>query len=315
MKLHIFTVHLNPKWMEIQKRFVSRHLSKAQIVWHPIVDSRYPKLHRISDKIFGNSVITGVRDCDHAWLSMRHAVKLSLAYDSLSPNMGDDDLVLVLDSDAFPIRDASALLEKVANDETTVVAVQRKENGDSYAHPAFCLTKKRNLDWLSQYLPEDVDSPWLPHSVYSILNPVKRDTAGALYQCLLKSRAKWTPLNRTNVIDYFPVLFGIYGNIVYHHGCGSRRPLVDIHRIGVKFSRRQLMNMADSYGAVGEAIYQRIKVDDEFYKLFTGEEHVGPISPRYESRMMRLTLGAYDHLDEKFTKILKKSFEKVPRSF
>lgn len=110
---------------------------------------------------------------------------------------------LLLDSDCFPIVDWTDKLIKSMK-HYNVAAPIRCENLDFFAHPcAFFLTRKALND---------------VHFLLANFNGYLED-----YQETASNVKSFFPLVRSNRLNYHPILFGVYWNMFYHHGAGSRR--------------------------------------------------------------------------------------------
>ena len=127
----------------------------------------------------------------------------------------EDDLVVFMDGDAFPIEDwepsVRAQLENHA-----LVAVERREDIEPlmdekwkpYPHPLFCVAKAKF---------------WQENSLEWKLDPARGiSTCGPLLKEWLEQNGYTScPLLRTNVFNIHPLYFGVYGDIVYHHGASA----------------------------------------------------------------------------------------------
>ena len=126
--IHILTVHwLTDRWVDIQLQYLNRHISVPFKVYAFL--NALPADHR--SKYFYNSTenITS------------HAIKLNLLADMATLHTRDEnDWLMFLDGDAFPIGDIVAF----GGDKLTehkLLAIRRSENmGDLQPHPSFCLT-------------------------------------------------------------------------------------------------------------------------------------------------------------------------------
>jgi hypothetical protein len=201
--LHIATVHWqNEDWIDIQLARLRRHIAAPHRVYaflNGVPDSNGAKFFRASTE--------PIRE---------HAVKLNRLADTIcSCADSEDDLVMFLDGDAFPIADPMPLLaEKLA--AHPLVAVQRLENnGDLQPHPCFCVTtvgfwRSIGGDWREGFTWPDRAG-----------NPVT-DVGGNLLGILERGGIEWAPLHRSNRRNPHPLWFGVYADIVYHHGAGFR---------------------------------------------------------------------------------------------
>jgi hypothetical protein len=129
---------------------------------------------------------------------------------------GPEDLLVFLDSDAFPVVPWEDFVrEKLKSN--VLVAVRREENlGDPQPHPCFCVTavkfwKEEKGDWSKGYR-------W-KNSAGNLVT----DVGGNLLMKLNEAGMPWHPLLRSNAVNVHPLFFGIYGDLVYHHGAGSRK--------------------------------------------------------------------------------------------
>ena len=127
----------------------------------------------------------------------------------------DDDLLMFLDGDAFPIADPMPLIEDGLS-RAPLIAVRRAENVDQpQPHPCFCVTTVgawRSLpgDWSGGYT-------WPGHK-----GKLVTDVGGNLLRALELANAPWVQVLRSNRVDLDPLFFGIYGDVLYHHGAGFR---------------------------------------------------------------------------------------------
>jgi hypothetical protein len=127
----------------------------------------------------------------------------------------DEDLLMFLDGDAFPIADPMPFLS-AALARAPLVAVRRAENADEpQPHPCFCVTTVGT--W--RRLPGDwTAGPTWPGAH----GRPTTDVGGNLLRRLELSKTPWVPMLRSNRTNLDPLYFGIYEDIVYHHGAGFR---------------------------------------------------------------------------------------------
>jgi hypothetical protein len=200
--LHIATVHKDtPRWVEIQTRHLRENIRVPYQTWTSIegIDSSH-----------------GVH-FDHVIEQKgAHPAKLNHLALEITHRADPADLLMFLDGDAFPIGDPIPLVED-ALARAPLVAARRDENlGDPQPHPCFCVTTVGT--WRS--LPGD----W--SSGYEWTNSEGRrvsDTGANLLRALELTNTPWVPVLRTNKRNPDPIFFGIYGDVVYHHGAGFRR--------------------------------------------------------------------------------------------
>ncbi len=203
--LHIVTVHWqSTRWIVPQSEYLARHLGGPYRV--------YASLNGIEDD--------EVRDGFHLAVELEgtHAEKLNelakLVIDVSSP----DDRLLFLDGDAFPVRPIAGWCDELLA-AYPLAAVRRDENlGDRQPHPCFTLTTCGFWN--------DLGGDWREGGTWvnSAGDPTT-DVGGTLLHQLATAGIEWLPILRTNTSNPDPLLFGVYGHRIYHHGAGFRPPV------------------------------------------------------------------------------------------
>jgi hypothetical protein len=132
---------------------------------------------------------------------VRHIKALRACMKILAKKASPGDLCVVLDSDAFPIDKKWIKVVCAYLRDKKYVAVQRLEAQEAgkLAHPCFTAWPRGRLIEWSYHGPAKN-----PH--------VKGSEDGS----------SWKGLHRTNHKLLHPRLYSVYGDIVYHHGAGSR---------------------------------------------------------------------------------------------
>ncbi len=200
--LHVATVHhRSARWIEIQTRYLRRHIGVPYEVWTSLqdIDPGYGEhFDHVIDQAGG------------------HAGKLNNLAVEISHQAAEDDLIMFLDGDAFPIADPMPLIEAGLKD-AALLAVRRAENlGDEQPHPCFCVTTVGT--WRS--LPGD----WsMGHRWKTPDGRRPTDVGGNLLRTLELTGTSWTQVLRSNPLQVDPLLFAVYGGVIYHHGAGFRR--------------------------------------------------------------------------------------------
>ncbi len=200
--LHVATVHFrSPRWIEIQTRHLREHLHVPYETWTSLegIDPSYAThFDHVIDQ------------------AGQHSGKLNNLALEISHVAGDDDLIMFLDGDAFPIADPMPLIEDALS-RAPLVAVRRAENlRDMQPHPCFCVTSVKT--W--RELPGD----WSAGHRWTL--PDGRhpsDIGGNLLRALELSETPWVEVLRSNREHIDPLFFAIYGGVIYHHGAGFRR--------------------------------------------------------------------------------------------
>lgn len=268
--IHVATVHhQSDKWIDVQLSYLRRHLPEPYAV-HANLEGVASVHHEKFTR-----VVPGLG---------RHDAKLNLLAASICGEADDDDVLMFLDGDAFPIADPMPLLGQWFQ-RSPLAAVRRSENlGDPQPHPLFCATtvgfwKELRGDWAPGY-------PWVNEAGATVT-----DVGGNLLFLLERAGVPWTPILRSNRRNLHPVFFGVYGDLVYHHGAGFRDVRTtrrDRHDIpgpresvvvagipGVeRFARKirswrvqgWLRQIADRTVAVNDRLYEQARYDPLFYR-------------------------------------------------
>ncbi len=287
--IHIATVHwAYDRWIDVQLEYFERNVSEPYRVYAwldaDIMDNA-PKFFYATDIPL-----------------KEHELKLTLLGDLVAHAAEPDEMIVFIDGDAFPIAAMVPFLrEKLAS--YPLVAVRRDENnGDPQPHPSFCATTAgfwRELpgDWRRGY-------KWRNRQGDNVT-----DVGGNMLGLLQSKGIDWYPLLRTNKVNPHPLQFGVYGDLIYHHGGGFRKtaggrvswmPHRDAIRKGslrgwlasrlprkgrlgylrrrIDPVRRYREALAERLAAVNEQVFDLIKRDDEFYRQLLEPERGGELA-------------------------------------
>lgn len=241
--LHVATVHFrSSRWIPIQARELRRNVSGSYMSWGSLEGV---------DPAFGDYFD---RVVEHHGT---HPDKLNRLAEVISHEAADDDLLMFLDGDAFPIADPYLLIESGLA-SAPLLAVRRAENGsDTQPHPCFCVT--RVATW------RRLEGDWSVGPVGAGQNGPVEDVGGRLLEQLELSNTPWTQVLRSNARDLHPVFFAVYGGAIYHHGAGFRRPIsrFDLRQLaadgkdGPPLARTALRNLQQSV-----ELFRRIERND-----------------------------------------------------
>ena len=202
--IHVATVHWqDDRWVEPQLRYLERWM---------------PEPHRVYAYLTGLDPSYGERFHFSSFDRVRdHATKLNLLAAEIAEQAdGPDDQIVFIDGDAFPIADLGAAARRRCSGSGELTAIRRAELGDLQPHPSFCATTVGTWasiggDWRKG------GTPWL-----NAAGVETTDVGGILRDQLDDAGIEWTPLERTNTNNPHPLFFGVYGDLVYHHGGGFR---------------------------------------------------------------------------------------------
>jgi hypothetical protein len=204
MTTHVATVHWrDDRWIDIQLRQLERYLPQPYKVY-----AFLNHLDRDHSARFHYSSDEDIRE---------HSTKLNLLADMIAFDASsDDDPLLFIDGDAFPVADLGPMIDEDLP-KHKIVAVRRDEASDPQPHPCFCLTtvgfwRELGGDWRK--------------GQHHWVNAVGREVSDVGARVLREVDARgvdWKPLLRSNKTDAHELFFGLYDDTVYHHGAGFRR--------------------------------------------------------------------------------------------
>jgi hypothetical protein len=199
--LYIATAHYrSPRWTAIQTEHLRRHISVPFQSWASL-EGIDPSEGRHFDRVVEQLG--------------SHAGKLNHLAMEICEQAKDDDLLMFLDGDAFPIADPMELIEDGLS-KAALIAVRRAENVEQpQPHPCFCVTTVGT--WRS--LPGDWSAGpiWPGGQGWEVT-----DVGSLLMRKLELAGLSWVELLRSNRHDIDPLYFAVYGGVVYHHGAGFR---------------------------------------------------------------------------------------------
>ena len=201
--IHIATVHWEQDiWIDIQLTYFKKFIQEEYRTYAFL--NHLPEDHSNKFYYSSNEPIK------------EHSIKLNLLADIICfAAEREDDILIFIDGDAFPVGDILSFGRKKLND-FPLIAIQRRENrGDIQPHPAFCMTtvgfwKKIKGDWAKGYQWQNNQGKFVS------------DIGGNLLGILTQKQIQWHPLLRSNKKNIHPVFFGIYEGLIYHHGSGFR---------------------------------------------------------------------------------------------
>jgi len=203
MTTHVATVHWqDDRWIDVQLSYLERHLPGPFKVYAFLnhLDSDH------SERFFYSSD-ENIKE---------HSTKLNLLADLISFNAdSDEDKILFIDGDAFPIADLGPLIDEDLP-RHKLIAVKREEASDVQPHPCFCLTtvgfwRQLGGDWRKG-----------GHFWTNAVGRKVSDVGVRVLKAVDEQEIDWKPLLRSNKENPHPLFFGVYSDLVYHHGAGFR---------------------------------------------------------------------------------------------
>jgi len=249
--LYYITVHYETdKWVPIQLYYINK-FTKCDFR----IFACLPSIKGVSDGFYF------ISDYNNPNLisSMNLADKLNYLSSEVFREAKNEDLIIFMHGDAFPVADFLPFVkEKIKKHR--LVAIRRDENnGDKQPHTSFCATtvgfwKTIEGDWSQGYQWKDKNGAFVTDSGGNLLKKLET--------------VKWYPLLRTNKKNLHPLWFGIYHNMIYHHGAGFRPPVSRIDLATSGMDQEKFLS-SDNYRAnlnSSEVMFNKIIRDKFFYK-------------------------------------------------
>jgi hypothetical protein len=209
--IHVATVHWrDQRFISPQINFLKKYLDNFK-VW-AFMDKIDPTLYNKNDFFYSSDseIQKGIAEGPF------HAAKLQLLFQKICshPQTKENDIIIFMDGDAWPIDNITNFIESSIQKYELTAIVREENSGDQQPHPCFCFStvgfwKNNKLDWS-----------------YGLVNnknfPQRQDVGGSLLRFLNENAIKWQKIKRTQGLGEHPVFYGVYGDIVYHHGAGYR---------------------------------------------------------------------------------------------
>jgi hypothetical protein len=206
-------------WIDLCLREVARRSVGSEydvFVWD---NSQMPALRaaitRWGARMFpSDEVVAGARiDPATTELVNRLVLQHANALETLWSVVGEGyDYLITLDSDAFPVRDGWIAQLQRNLGTASLTGIWRDEMPgalEAFVHPSGLAIRCDRL--------RAIPAPFALAAVQSFGQQVTQD--------ILLAGEKVIPLRRSNFRNAHFLMGGIYGDLIYHHGAGSRRPL------------------------------------------------------------------------------------------
>jgi hypothetical protein len=252
--IHVGTIHYrDDRWIDVQLRYLRRHTREPYMV--------YASLDRIDRRHFSRFSLA----VDHRGLAIPD--KLNLVAESITERAEPDDLLVFMHGDAIPISEWVGAVRGMLV-ERPLAAIRRDENcGEPVPHWSFCATTPGF--WTT------VGGDWSRGRTWDYAGQTVSDTGGALLDVLERRGIDWHPILRTNATDLHPLWFGVYGNIVYHHGAGFRTPMSRLDsstyvHLPVPFRNLAGVRRRIANTVLSRRMFRRISKDERFYAPLVG---------------------------------------------
>ncbi|MGI9556766.1 MAG: hypothetical protein ACR2N5_02370 [Solirubrobacterales bacterium] len=202
--IHIATLHYQDEsWIDIQLKQLERHTSEDYRVYACLDGVSRKYFERFHYAVERNEPI--VPELDH------------LA-GVISEQADPDDVMVFVHGDTLPVAEWAGPIRAML-ERRPMAAVRRDENlGEPHPHWVFTATTPR--------LWAELDTDWSRGPTWVGTNGLEVTDLGAhLWRELEDRGIEWTPILRSNTTNLHPLWFGVYGDMIYHHGAAFRKPL------------------------------------------------------------------------------------------
>lgn len=154
-----------------------------------------------------------------------HAIKLNVLSEIICRKAKADDIIMLLDGDAFPCDYIDYDFLKIVDSYTFGAIKQVECFEEPIPHPSFFIAR------VDSYLKHKFD--WAPGPRWETPRGEFTDVGARIWEYALKNKLNWYPFNRTNRHNVHPLWFGVYDYRIYHHGAGFRKPISKIDRLNL----------------------------------------------------------------------------------
>ena len=218
--IHILTCHVfDDSWIDLQLEHIKRHTNqefKIYSIYDCVSKQEFDKHKNKWD--YAEQLVEGEISLETGD-PLNHPYKLHHLVNVMAESADlENDWLVFIDGDAWPISDNWVEYTTQKAIEHTVCSIKRLENdGECRPTPIFFMCRPKF--WIENNLT------WYPEGCFYIGDSgrkVKDVGCKCLYQ-LKDLQIDWYPLLRSNKVDYHNLWFGIYDDVIYHHSKGFSR--------------------------------------------------------------------------------------------
>ena len=248
--IHILTVHFIDRWVDIQLKFLDKYLDTPYRVY-TILGKNYEK-HK--DKFYKAS---SGQDKHYYSLQKLHGMLKE-------ENPAKDDIVIVLDSDAFPIKPITKyLFSKLKEHEFLGINEPKHNYEPTPIQPHVCFYAFK-YEFFDKYGFE-----------FKYEGPgVNRNWVDWMIDWFKEKEIVWYPLNRTNEVNLHILYFGVYDDMIYHHWAGSRFDVCRQDRLRTDKSREKII---EENTQIESRVFTQITQQSDEFMNFLMNEYVGEL--------------------------------------
>tara|TARA_Y100001937_G_scaffold55041_1_gene75819 strand:- start:1300 stop:2124 length:825 start_codon:yes stop_codon:yes gene_type:complete len=255
--IHILTIHFVDKWIDIQLDFLKKNIKSPYRVYTKLGEN----YEEHKDKFYYCVSGKGFGGKGHA--AGLQELRNQLRHEDVDKN----DIILVLDSDAFPIAPIDDYLEnKLENYEFLAISEPNHNFRKTPIQPFECFYAFRyeffnKYDFWFKFKP-GVHANWIDWMI----------------DWFKDKKIEWYPLNRSNKVNLHPLYYAVYDKIIYHHWCGTRFPIISRpdrvmgQRKGISIEKISQVNKKNS-----EKVINQIKNQSEQFLAYLMGEYDGEL--------------------------------------
>ena len=260
--VRVISVHVGEKdWVPMQASMLALHIDLPFRLYTTVNDGQGEYVSDTWKRLTGNGPALATQysavmqaASKHSWKdrcvlgsdeSCEHAVQLEYLIHKATEDATADDILFVLDSDAWPVGSLSQdVLPLMGGDDgVELVAVQRSAEGMSlWPHPSYAVTTFGA--WSGSYhswglapqlvgrgefrrnLQDQIGSATKHMQPLCHDHPFDLDTGSVLWASYNDSLSNWIALPRMNAMNLDPLFFGVYGHngvaLAYYEGAGMK---------------------------------------------------------------------------------------------
>lgn len=219
--IHILTLHFaTPAWLEIQKRHLLKFTSLPEEeykVWLGLYHLDLPEDFELPSNW---EIINLDKDYPPEGKNEHYLQMEWMYHNRLKDQMCDDDIIIFMDSDAFPCAPAWAqdIQRLITQEGRDVICLHQEENrgiaalDEYHPYPDLCFFVATKKAW------EEHNLEW------GLFNPAHQNPGFGMKDRLVAALPNINigAISRTNRFNAHNVMFGVYGGTIYHQACGSR---------------------------------------------------------------------------------------------
>lgn len=253
--LHIITIHYKDKWVDIQRNMLKEFVTEPYKVYTRLGENYKKHKNKFDGALDGSGHLSE---------------SIGLILDNfVIDNLKEGDKVLTLDSDAFPIAPISKFLNEKLKDYPIVSCQEPMWEWDmSYKipHPMFMVFKAEHI------LHNN-----LSHYLRNIIKDKNNNWWGGVLGWMSENNYNYYPMVRSNKVNMHDLYFGIYEDLIYHHGAGSRRMIARTDRLRSEKTGEDLDYIANQNKNLSNLAFEQIEKQCDTFMDYLMEKYNGEV--------------------------------------